>query len=110
MAESDRLILEHYRREALEHDLSPTSTMLDQTTRELEVEAILSCVAHLHRAGKAGTLLEIGCGNGYLLEILRNRFPEIQLCGIDYSPDMVSLGASRRLENCEIRREDVRAL
>jgi ubiquinone/menaquinone biosynthesis C-methylase UbiE len=110
MPESDRLILEHYRREALEHDLSPSSTMLDQTTRELEVEAILACVQHLHRAGKANTLLEVGCGNGYLLEVLRETFPEIRLCGIDYSPDMVSLASSRSVENCEIGREDVRAL
>jgi ubiquinone/menaquinone biosynthesis C-methylase UbiE len=110
MAESDPLILEHYRREALEHDLSPSSTMLDQTTREMEVEAILACVEYLRRAGKADTLLEAGCGNGYLLKVLREKFPEIRLHGIDYSPDMVSLATSRSLENCEIQREDVRAL
>jgi ubiquinone/menaquinone biosynthesis C-methylase UbiE len=110
MAESDRLILDHYRQQALEHDLSPSSTMLDQTTREMEVEAILSTVEHLRRAGAADTLLEVGCGNGYLLEVLRERFPEIRLCGVDYSPDMVGLASSRRLENCEIKREDVRSL
>jgi ubiquinone/menaquinone biosynthesis C-methylase UbiE len=110
MTEGDRLILEHYRQEAHEHDLRPSSTMLDQTTRELEVQAILSCVEEVRRAGKPDTLLEVGCGNGYLLEILRERFPEIRLSGIDYSPEMVSLASSRLVENCEIRRDDVRAL
>jgi ubiquinone/menaquinone biosynthesis C-methylase UbiE len=110
MVRDDRLVLEHYRREALEHDLSPSSTMLDQTTRELEVETVLSCIDHLHRAGDADTLLEVGCGNGYLLEILRERFPGMRLCGVDYSPDMVSLASSRQLKECEVRREDVRSL
>jgi hypothetical protein len=40
VAETDRAILEHYRRQAEEHDLSPSSTMADQVTRDLEVDAI----------------------------------------------------------------------
>jgi SAM-dependent methyltransferase len=60
-------------------------------------------------AGKV-SLLEIGCGNGFLLKVLRDRFPSVDLVGADYSPDMVRLASMRALERCQIRREDVRAL
>jgi ubiquinone/menaquinone biosynthesis C-methylase UbiE len=103
-------VLEHYRQEALVHELQPTSTMLDQTTRELEVRAILSCLGSLEPSNDGVSLLEIGCGNGFLLQILRDRFPAARLSGADYSPDMVRLARTRDLENCEVRREDVRAL
>jgi len=54
--------------------------------------------------------LEIGCGNGYLLEKLRTRFPDVGLTGVDYSPDMVALAAQRSIENCRVHRADIGAL
>jgi ubiquinone/menaquinone biosynthesis C-methylase UbiE len=107
---ADERVLEHYRQEAMVHELQPTSTMLDQTTRELEVRAILGCLHSLEPSTDGGSLLEIGCGNGFLLQLLRERFPAVRLCGADYSPDMVRLARMRDVERCEIRREDVRAL
>src|SRR5687768_8220355 len=104
------LVLEHYRQEALVHELQPTSTMLDQTTRELEVKAIVACLDSLQPLTGKVSLLEIGCGNGFLLNVLRDRFPSVELVGADYSPDMVRLASMRALERCQIRREDVRAL
>jgi ubiquinone/menaquinone biosynthesis C-methylase UbiE len=107
---TEERIIEHYRQEALLHELQPTSTMLDQTTRELEVRAILACLSSLEPSTDGGSLLEIGCGNGFLLQILRERFPAVRLCGADYSADMVRLARTRNVARCEIRREDVRAL
>lgn len=110
-ASHDELILEHYRKQAEAHRLEPTSTMADETTRNLEISAILACVDHaLSQLGPNCRLLELGCGNGYLLSVLSDRQPSLQLTGADYSEDMVELAASRSIPNSEVRREDVRGL
>lgn len=107
----DELILEHYRKQAELHRLEPTSTMADETTRNLEISAILACIDHaLSQVGSNCRLLELGCGNGYLLSMLADRRPSLQLTGADYSEDMVELAASRSIPNSEVRQEDVRAL
>ena len=108
---SDRVILDHYAEQAAQHRLEPSSTMADLTTRELELKTIVSCVEHaVRRHGETLRLLDVGCGNGYLLAELRARFPGLRLSGRDYSPDMVELAAGRALHECEIRQGDVRRL
>jgi len=108
---NDDIILEHYRRQAAEHQLQPSSAMLDETTRELEVNAILACLsAALGTTDGTGCLLEVGCGNGYLLSLIRDQYPGLELTATDYSPDMVELAESRRLPQCRVQREDARSL
>ena len=106
----DELIREHYRKQAEAHRLAPASTMADETTRNLEVGAILDCLSYALGGAAGRSLLEMGCGNGYLLQILSERFPELTLTGADFSTDMVELAASRGIPGCEVRWEDVRAL
>ena len=104
-------VLEHYREQAQEHGLEPTSTMLDLTTRELEIEAILECLEHaLKGSDGQASLLEVGCGNELLLETMRDRFSTIEMTGVDYSPEMVALASQRNIRNCTVRQEDVRSL
>ena len=107
----DNVILEHYRKEAEERGLDPASTMFDQTTRNLEADAVLRCIEHA-LGGRDGTarLLEVGCGNGYQLQQTRARFPSVGLTGIDYTPEMVELAAKRGVVGCEVRQEDVQRL
>lgn len=112
-AGSRSVIQEHYHREATELGLSPSSTMRDQTVRKGEVEGILASVAwFLGRPGApaAPRLLELGCGNGMLLQELRHHFPAAQMEGLDYSPDMVELANQRNIEGCRVVEGDVRAL
>lgn len=105
----DQRILQHYRQEAERHELRPSSTMADLVTRDAEVEAILACLASVVDRPDA-SLLEVGCGNGYLLEVLRERFPELRLLGTDYSPEMVALASRREIAHCEVQQQDVRTL
>jgi S-adenosylmethionine-diacylgycerolhomoserine-N-methlytransferase len=42
------------------------------------------------------TVLEVGCGTGYNLNILARFYPNLQLIGIDISPDMLKV-ATRKL-------------
>jgi ubiquinone/menaquinone biosynthesis C-methylase UbiE len=105
------VILDHYRREAESFELDPSSTMRDQVVREREIDAIVRAVAlFAGEDGGGASLLEVGCGNGFLLELLRARFPTLNLTGSDYSPEMVALASRRAIDRCEVRREDVRAL
>jgi ubiquinone/menaquinone biosynthesis C-methylase UbiE len=107
----DDLILARYESEALEHGHDPASTMLDETTRQLESEAIFTGVEFVTKSRRRDlSLLEVGCGNGYMLERIRDRFSEIRLSGIDFTPQMVELAARRRVANCDVRKGDVRSL
>lgn len=109
-ATGDELILTHYRKQAAEHQLEASSTMLDETTREMEIGAILQCVTHALRGLASAALLEVGCGNGYLLAVMRERFPHVHLTGVDYSPDMLELAQSREVFDAHVARKDVRSL
>jgi SAM-dependent methyltransferase len=106
---SDDVILDHYRGEAEKYGLAAESTIDDLTIREIEVDSILRLVEHV-TSGGPGQLLEAGCGNGHVLQILRDRFPALELWGCDFSPEMVDLARQRAINRCDVRREDVRSL
>lgn len=99
-------VLGHYEKEAAARGLDERCTMADLTTRDIEVEAICALVAQ-RAAGRSLRLLEIGCGNGYLQDVLRNRFATIQLTGLDFSPPMVELAQARKVGGATIVRGDV---
>ncbi|MGH9247617.1 MAG: class I SAM-dependent methyltransferase [Acidimicrobiales bacterium] len=108
---TDDVVRDHYRTEAAAHHLAPTSTMSDLTTRELEVEAIVACLSWaLTDGGRGQQVLEVGCGNGYLLSEVRSRFPHVSLTGVDFSVDMVELARTRGLDRCRVAEGDVRRL
>jgi len=111
MSIDEKVVLEVYQKQAAEHGLEPTSTMLDQITRQMEVSAILSCLSYLQsQKGLPLNILEVGCGNGYLLQLIRSRFPQSQLTGVDYSPEMVALASDRDIDNCTVRQGNARSL
>lgn len=107
---NDQIILDHYKSEAAQFGKDTSSTMRDEITRGREVAGILDAVRWAVTSHQAKRLLEIGCGNGYLLSVLRERFPELALEGIEYTPEMVALCADRKVPNVRIRQGDVRAL
>jgi O-antigen/teichoic acid export membrane protein/ubiquinone/menaquinone biosynthesis C-methylase UbiE len=55
------------------------------------------------RAGKAHSILEVGCGSGVLLEHLKLQFPNTKMSGVDLSPIGVEMARQRlRAKNLEI--------
>lgn len=46
----------------------------------------------------AGTVLDLGCGDGYLLERCASQCPEARLIGVDFSPEELALAKLRRLD------------
>lgn len=106
----DQTILNYYRQQAEEVGLDPSSTMKDLTTREFEVQAVMRSLEELDAVDDDTAMLEVGCGNGHLLQAIRGRFGQLGLTGIDYSPDMIQLAASRKIERCQVEQGDIRKL
>jgi len=97
----DKTIREHYSGVAKQSGLSSTSTMADETVRAMETEAIQGFVeASLARVRAAdparrATIMDVGCGNGYTLSRLAERFPDQDLAGVEQSDDLRALAQSR---------------
>lgn len=107
----DEVILDHYRSQATIHGLDPSSTMADTTVREREVGTIVASLREISTADHPlASVLEVGCGNGYLLSRIRTEFRDLTLAGCDYSSEMLELARNRGLPNCVLQEEDVRAL
>jgi SAM-dependent methyltransferase len=77
-----------YAHEAEKHGLSGASTIQDFRTRHLEVEAIASYLRD------DISVLEIGCGNGYLATRMIETF-SIRLQGFDLSNELISLAKAQ---------------
>jgi ubiquinone/menaquinone biosynthesis C-methylase UbiE len=104
-------VLDHYKEEASRHGTSEASTMWDKTTRQRELDAVLSLVRHLSGDQVAATkLLEIGAGNGVLMDHMVRAMPALRPVALEFSPDMFRVAQSRDLPHVEWIQGDVRAL
>jgi ubiquinone/menaquinone biosynthesis C-methylase UbiE len=106
MSEYREAVEGHYRSEADSQGLGPSSTMPDEIVREKEIAAIRALL-RVFSAGKSLEALEIGCGNGHLLEILHKEFPSVVFSGIDYTDKMVELAKSRGMKKVKVSQGDV---
>jgi len=109
--EYDETIEQHYKQVAEECGLSSTSTMADEITRESESKAILQFVSEsLRNRQQPATIMDVGCGNGYTLQLLSTTYPEEQFVGIEKSKELRSLAVGRFAgrNNVKIREGDIR--
>jgi len=112
----DDLISDHYRKVASKEGLEPTSTMADSITREKETSVIIEFVGDaLNRMqgiplGQPAVIMDVGCGNGYTLEVLSQHFPEQTYIGIEKTDELRSLAISRfdQAKNVSIMEGDIR--
>lgn len=104
------VILRHYRSEVETHGLDASSTMADDVTRNREIETIRSMLRHVAKQTNVKTVVDVGCGNGYLLNTLRGEFPQLELKAVEYTPEFVQIARSRNIERCEILQGDVRSM
>lgn len=70
------------------------------------MEASAADKAKLLRYVRPGLIVELGCGNGTVLELLRRRFPDSVLVGVDCSPEMVRR-CRRRFPGFRFLRKDI---
>ena len=112
----DQLIQEHYDDEAREHSLEPSSTMPDVTVRQLEtrlVERFVGlAIGSLAPNSRPLAVCDVGCGNGFTLEVLRERYPTMDYQGFEFTPSLRELAQSRftQATNVSISPGDIRRL
>lgn len=82
-------VREHWDRRARRLGERPSATGWGGHLRRIEVREILRSVP------SAGAILDVGCGNGYVLDQLVNTFGERRLVGIDLSHEMLGLARDR---------------
>ena len=85
--------------------------MRDDVVRNREIEAIRRLLDHVtqsHPAARA--VVDIGCGNGYLLESLHETHASLDLSGLEYTPEMVEIAKARGIAGVTITQGDVRSL
>src|SRR6185312_7939525 len=99
-----------YARQAAARGSSSDCTMQDEVTRERELSAIHEFLQLLAGDAQCRRVLEIGCGNGFLLSQIVEWFGDrFHLVGVDATPEMIEIARSRRL-NGDILVGDVRTL
>ncbi|MDA8100059.1 MAG: class I SAM-dependent methyltransferase [Nitrospiraceae bacterium] len=102
-------ITDHYRKEAAAMGLSKNSTMHDAFIRNKEIEFILSEVqAHRSKRGNSLSILDLGCGNGYLLSVLTEQVDGCKFTGLEFTDELYQLAISRKLKNTTIIKGDCR--
>lgn len=84
--------MNHYKQIAEAYGLSSMSTMLDEYTRAKETEAIVDFVGMFPAHS---SVLDVGCGNGYTLSVLYEKYPKNVYFGIDDEPELTKLAVSR---------------
>lgn len=105
----ENLILQHYKKVAQNWGDGPMSSMQDQFIRQKEVEFILQEVGRFcQEVNPSPRILEVGCGNGYLLSLLNKNFPKAALFGREFSPELLSISLSRNLSGVDIEWGDCR--
>lgn len=109
---SDKIILEHYERLAKGWGLQGQMSMQDKVVRARETQFVIKQVRHSLRtlgvAPEQAHILDMGCGNGYLLQALWDEFAGAKLCGVEFVPELVELAQSRKLPGLTIKSGDMR--
>ncbi len=99
-----KLVKEHYHKEAKTHGGLTTSTMADKTTRQREIDNIVSYL-------KAGDrCLEVGCGNG-AGSVAIARAKAVKMTCIDFSEDLLAIAKKQPTKglrgSVEFKQKDV---
>lgn len=107
---NDIIIKEHYKLQAEQHLDSGFSTMADPIIRQKEVDLIMNFFSLPVIKSNAKDVLEVGCGNGYTLGLLQDKFSNYNFTGMDFSEDLLKIANERKLANVKFFQGDARKL
>lgn len=82
---------EYWKNRASSTNSAIFATSNNQTIKKLEVSAILQSIKHLNLG--TGNILEVGCGQGINLYLIKESLPTSCLFGFDYVKEMILEGA-----------------
>ncbi|MEK6730684.1 MAG: class I SAM-dependent methyltransferase [Pseudomonadota bacterium] len=103
------VIQTHYNKEATNKGSSKESTMHDIFIRDKEIEFIFNTIDKTYKKqDKNLTILDVGCGNGYLLSQLSARYPDFKFHGLEFNKELYKLASERTLKNVQLIQDDCR--
>ncbi|MCJ7622532.1 MAG: class I SAM-dependent methyltransferase [Anaerolineaceae bacterium] len=104
------LIRKHYQTQANEYGSSSLSTMAERVVREKEVELIKKFLEIIRKKTSRNDLkiLDIGCGNGYTLEVLQKENPSCHFYGLEFTDELLAIARDRNIAGCVLESGDIR--
>jgi len=99
----ENTILEHYASVASSEGHLESCTMHDEAIRAIETQFILNEIRKyqkqyvLETNNKRYKVLDVGCGNGFTLTEISRNFSDLELSGIEFTPELRSLANKKGL-------------
>ena len=101
--------LDHYKRIAANYGDKGTSTIKDQFIRNSEVNFIIKEIERFKNEAKRNpVVLDVGCGNGYVLSVLSEKFPDFEFHGVEFTKELFEIANARNLKNVTYYNGDCR--
>lgn len=95
-------IKEYWEERAKQNATTPEATTNDLYLRELEISTLVKTLGGLGLA-TGGTVLDVGCGDGYTTVAVAEALTELRFTGIDYSENMIAIGRQRISEKPQLK-------
>lgn len=92
------VIKDYYVESAKKFGKSKEMSMQDIFTRDSEIKSITKVINYFIYKKYCKNILEVGCGNGYMADILYKSF-DINYNGIDFCDEMIELSKDRNLND-----------
>jgi ubiquinone/menaquinone biosynthesis C-methylase UbiE len=87
-------IKDYWEERAKENATTPEATTNDFYLRELEISTLIQTLEGLG-LGPGGTVLDVGCGDGYTTVAVADALTRLRFTGIDYSENMIASARGR---------------
>ena len=82
-------IRQYWEERAKEYAATRATTTNDVYLRELEISSIIQTLQEIQMVN--GTVLDVGCGDGYSMLAVAKALPNLSFLGVDYSEQMIKL-------------------
>lgn len=69
-------------------------------------KVLINFITKTYKSNYRGNILDIGCAAGKLLQVLKNKFRNSRLTGVDTSSDLIKIAKNYNIENCKFLKKD----
>ncbi len=101
--------MDHYKRIAANYGDKGTSTIKDQFIRNSEISFITKEIEkYKNQVNQKLVVLDVGCGNGYVLSVLSEMYPDFEFYGVEFTKELFDIAQARNLKNVTFFNGDCR--